>query len=137
MRCYQFTFIPAVLLTLTTQAHAQPQQCTNRTIGQAFGCSFHGQPGEKICEEPGTFSPCRPTENPPPPLKGTAFGKYLILDVIYAPPGTNSGKSNSQISSELFVSAMTVKNHVASILAKLQLENRIQAAVHAVRSGVV
>jgi DNA-binding NarL/FixJ family response regulator len=33
------------------------------------------------------------------------------------------------------LSENTVKNHVASILAKLRLENRIQAAVQAVRSG--
>jgi DNA-binding CsgD family transcriptional regulator len=30
----------------------------------------------------------------------------------------------------------TAANHIASILAKLHLENRIQAAVQAVRSGV-
>jgi DNA-binding NarL/FixJ family response regulator len=30
----------------------------------------------------------------------------------------------------------TVANHVAGILAKLHLENRIQAAVEAVRSGI-
>ncbi len=46
------------------------------------------------------------------------------------------GKANSEIAAELFVSPNTVKNHVANILAKLQLENRIQAAVHAVRSGI-
>ena len=30
-----------------------------------------------------------------------------------------------------------MKNYVSSILAKLQVENRIQAAVHAVRAGMV
>jgi DNA-binding NarL/FixJ family response regulator len=30
-----------------------------------------------------------------------------------------------------------VKNHISSILLKLQIENRIQAAVYAVRSGLV
>jgi DNA-binding NarL/FixJ family response regulator len=34
------------------------------------------------------------------------------------------------------VSANTVSNHIASILAKLHLDNRIQAAVHAVRTGI-
>ena len=47
------------------------------------------------------------------------------------------GKENSQIATELFISPKTVKNHISSILAKLQLENRIQAAVHAVRTGIV
>jgi DNA-binding NarL/FixJ family response regulator len=47
-----------------------------------------------------------------------------------------SGKSNHTIARELSVSSNTVANHIASILAKLHLENRIQAAVHAVRSGI-
>jgi DNA-binding NarL/FixJ family response regulator len=47
-----------------------------------------------------------------------------------------SGDSNNQIASELSLSTNTVANHIASILAKLHLENRIQAAVQAVRSGI-
>jgi NarL family two-component system response regulator LiaR len=47
------------------------------------------------------------------------------------------GKENSQIAGELFISPKTVKNHVASILGKLAIENRVQAAVFAVRTGIV
>lgn len=47
------------------------------------------------------------------------------------------GKNNSQIALDLHLSPKTVKNHVAHILAKLKLENRVQAAVYAVRSGIV
>ena len=47
-----------------------------------------------------------------------------------------SGDSNHKIASELSLSTNTVANHIASILAKLHLENRIQAAVQAVRSGI-
>ena len=47
-----------------------------------------------------------------------------------------SGHSNHQIAHDLSVSTNTVANHIASILAKLHLENRIQAAVQAVRSGI-
>jgi DNA-binding NarL/FixJ family response regulator len=39
-------------------------------------------------------------------------------------------------SEDLALSTNTVSNHIASILAKLHLENRIQAAVQAVRSGI-
>jgi DNA-binding NarL/FixJ family response regulator len=46
------------------------------------------------------------------------------------------GKDNGEIAFELNVSPFTVKNHVANILAKLHLHNRIQAAVHAVRVGI-
>jgi DNA-binding NarL/FixJ family response regulator len=48
-----------------------------------------------------------------------------------------NGKDNAQIAKELFISPKTVKNHISNILMKLQIENRIQAAVYAVRSGIV
>ena len=48
-----------------------------------------------------------------------------------------AGKGNAEIAQELFISPKTVKNHIASILAKLQIENRIQAAVYAVKAGIV
>src|SRR3954469_512889 len=47
-----------------------------------------------------------------------------------------SGKSNHEIAEDLSLSPNTVANHVAGILAKLHLENRIQAAAEAVRSGI-
>ncbi len=47
-----------------------------------------------------------------------------------------SGAGNKAIGHELSLSANTVSNHIASILSKLQLDNRIQAAVHAVRAGI-
>ena len=47
------------------------------------------------------------------------------------------GLDNSEIASALFLSQHTIKNHVSSILTKLQVENRIQAAVRAVRGGLV
>jgi DNA-binding NarL/FixJ family response regulator len=47
-----------------------------------------------------------------------------------------TGRSNPDIAHELALSANTVSNHIASILAKLHLENRIQLAVQAVRSGL-
>jgi DNA-binding NarL/FixJ family response regulator len=48
-----------------------------------------------------------------------------------------NGKDNAQIAKELVISPKTVKNHISNILMKLQIENRIQAAVYAVRSGIV
>jgi DNA-binding NarL/FixJ family response regulator len=48
-----------------------------------------------------------------------------------------NGKDNAQIAGELHISPKTVKNHISNILMKLQIENRIQAAVYAVRSGLV
>jgi len=48
-----------------------------------------------------------------------------------------NGKDNAEIAGELFISPKTVKNHISNILMKLQIDNRIQAAVYAVRSGLV
>lgn len=47
-----------------------------------------------------------------------------------------SGRSNREIGRDLSLSVNTVSNHIASILDKLHLDNRIQAAVRAVRSGI-
>jgi DNA-binding NarL/FixJ family response regulator len=48
-----------------------------------------------------------------------------------------NGRDNADIAGELHISPKTVKNHISNILMKLQIENRIQAAVYAVRSGIV
>ncbi len=48
-----------------------------------------------------------------------------------------AGKDNAEIGRELFISPSTVKNHISAILAKLGVHNRIQAAVYAVRRGLV
>jgi DNA-binding NarL/FixJ family response regulator len=48
-----------------------------------------------------------------------------------------NGKDNAVIAAELHISPKTVKNHISNILMKLQIDNRIQAAVYAVRSGIV
>ena len=47
------------------------------------------------------------------------------------------GKDNAEIGAALYISPRTVKNHISSLLTKLQIENRIQAAVYAVRNGLV
>jgi DNA-binding NarL/FixJ family response regulator len=46
------------------------------------------------------------------------------------------GLSNRQLAAELFVSEKTVKTHVSSILTKLRLTDRTQAALYAVRHGL-
>ncbi len=47
------------------------------------------------------------------------------------------GRSNKEIAEALVISESTVKNHLRNILEKLHLRNRIQAAVYAVRQGLV
>lgn len=54
-----------------------------------------------------------------------------VLELVVA------GLSNSDIAGSLVISEGTVKNHLKNILEKLHLRNRTQAAVYAVRSGLV
>lgn len=47
------------------------------------------------------------------------------------------GLSNQQIALQLSLSERTVESHMSNILDKLRLENRTQAALYAVRTGLV
>jgi len=47
------------------------------------------------------------------------------------------GLSNNQIAERIHLSENTVKKHLRSILEKLHLSNRVEAAVYAVREGLV
>lgn len=47
------------------------------------------------------------------------------------------GKSNTEIAKDLFISTHTVKAHVSSILEKLEVTDRVQVAVKAVREGII
>lgn len=49
----------------------------------------------------------------------------------------SEGRDNTQIARTLYISPETVKDHVSHILVKLGVENRIQAAVFAVRTDLV
>jgi DNA-binding NarL/FixJ family response regulator len=51
--------------------------------------------------------------------------------------GLGRGLSNRQLAAELYVSEKTVKTHVSNVLAKLRLGDRTQAALFAVRVGLV
>lgn len=47
------------------------------------------------------------------------------------------GKSNKEIASSLFITEKTVKTHVSNVLAKLELADRTQAALYAVKHQLV
>jgi len=47
------------------------------------------------------------------------------------------GLSNREIAEKMFISDKTVKSHVSNILSKLHLEDRTQAAIYALKHGLV
>jgi DNA-binding NarL/FixJ family response regulator len=56
------------------------------------------------------------------------------LDVLRL---VGAGKANKEIATELLISERTARTHVSNILTKLHLESRTQAALWAVRQGLV
>ena len=47
------------------------------------------------------------------------------------------GRSNAEIAEEMFLSSATVKTHVARILTKLGVRDRVQAVIAAYETGLV
>jgi two-component system, NarL family, response regulator LiaR len=68
---------------------------------------------------------------PVDPFSGLTEREKDVLKLI------GLGKSNKEIGAALFLTEVTVKGYVSAILAKLHVEDRTQAALVAVRYGLV
>lgn len=69
-----------------------------------------------------------PAEVPTPAL---TMRERQVLELLAG------GKANKEIAFALKISENTVKNHLRNILEKLHLQNRVQAALYAVKMGLV
>jgi DNA-binding NarL/FixJ family response regulator len=71
------------------------------------------------------------------PRTPEAVGEQLTARELEVFRAVARGRSNGEIAGELYISETTVKTHVAHILTKLGLRDRIQAVVLAYESGLL
>lgn len=64
-------------------------------------------------------------------MEGLTSREMEVLSMIA------QGLSNKEISEKLFISEKTCKNHISSIFAKINVSDRTQAALYAIRQGWV
>jgi DNA-binding NarL/FixJ family response regulator len=76
----------------------------------------------------------RPAAPAPVPVAGLSELTPRELEVLTL---LAEGLSNAEIATRLFVGEATVKTHVARILTKLGVRDRVQAVIAAFRSGLV
>ena len=71
-----------------------------------------------------------PRENPPHVLYPLTPREQDVLSEL------TKGKSNREIASSLYVTEKTVKTHISNIFSKLNVQDRTQAALYAVKHGL-
>jgi DNA-binding NarL/FixJ family response regulator len=112
---------PADLIEAVRQAAAGKPQlhpAITRRLISAAGAMAHPPTGPQPAAEP-------------EPLAGLTERERQVLALL------GRGRSNAEIAAALVISDKTVKSHVSNLLAKLGLADRTQAAVWAVRHGLV
>lgn len=74
--------------------------------------------------------PSKNTIHPPTAISDLTERERDVLEQL------GFGCSNKEIADKFFITEGTVKNHVSNIMGKLQLRDRTQAAIFAVRYGI-
>jgi DNA-binding NarL/FixJ family response regulator len=79
----------------------------------------------------GAFAGAGPAGPPPQPVDPLTDREEQILAAVAR------GRSNAEIAAELYITLSTVKTHIASLMAKLGVRNRVEIAVWAYETGRV
>ncbi|MDU5710111.1 MAG: response regulator transcription factor [Lacticaseibacillus rhamnosus] len=87
--------------------------------------------GERVLEPQVTTKMMNRMNHPQPQYDELTNREREVLQLIA------QGKSNQEIATELFITLKTVKTHVSNILAKLDVEDRTQVAIYALKHGLV
>ena len=118
-RLSETTAVPVVMLTVA----ADDRDVVEAVRAGARGYVLKDAPLEEI-EAGGA-----PADEPPPVELSDRERDVLRL--------VAAGRDNAAIARELHLGTGTVRKYVSSILAKLGVDNRVEAAVYAVRRGLV
>jgi DNA-binding NarL/FixJ family response regulator len=127
--------VAAVKLVRTGDALLAPS--ITRRLVERFAVPSAGAPAPPAPSGPAAApaaagaSPSAPSTAPDRDMSALTPRELEVLGLIAR------GMSNSEIAAELFLSEATVKTHVARILTKLGLRDRVQAVVLAYKSGLV
>jgi DNA-binding NarL/FixJ family response regulator len=79
----------------------------------------------------GAFAGAGPAGPPAQPVEPLTEREEQILATVAR------GRTNSEIAAELYITLSTVKTHVASLMAKLGVRNRVEIAIWAYETGRV
>ena len=92
---------------------------------------YHGEPSlhPKIARK--VLQEVRHSSKKPPTPDPLTDREMEVLHLVA------QGLSNQQIADQLSIAEVTVRTHVSNILSKLHLANRVQAALYALREGLV
>ena len=79
----------------------------------------------------GAFADAAPAAPPAQPIEALTDREEQILVAVAA------GRTNSEIADEFYISLSTVKTHIASLMAKLGVRNRVEIAIWAYETNRV
>lgn len=106
------------------------KSCSPGTLQSAVRAASHGQPVvspqslDRLLQLAGTAEDRRVVSPPRNPELYTLSGRERQIADLIA-----QGLTNQEIAAQIFVTLATVKTHVARLMAKLGVDNRVQVAI--------